>query len=99
VLFNSYSGVVVFFFGIIFFIAFCLHSIFLIFCLILCKWGWGLFHFLNIFLVHLVFLVFFSLFTFLLFLFHGISQCMLCFLSSIVEDEPHSTSTILGRLL
>jgi hypothetical protein len=29
-------------------------------------------------------------------LFHGISQFMLCFLSSIVEDEPHSTSAIFG---
>jgi hypothetical protein len=37
VLFNSCSGFVVFFFGIIFFIVFCLHFIFLIFCLILCK--------------------------------------------------------------
>ncbi len=30
------------------------------------------------------------------FLFHGIYQCMLCFLSSIAEDEAHSTSAIFG---
>jgi hypothetical protein len=85
-----------FFFGIIIFIFFICISPFLFFVWFCASEGEDYFNFLFLFFcASRIFGVFFT-FHISSILFHGISQCMLCFLSSVVEDEPHSTNAIFG---